>query len=174
MRHSAALRAPSLNVLRAFVVAFINHKGAKGAKLGHEAFHALFEQLNVEVHQEAEAVAGELQIGQHLRLMNRRGRIDGFDLDDDGVPHEEVDAIARVEFDIALHDGQHDLSRHGAAAARQLIGETMLISRFEQPWPQRGMDTKPRVDHLSGDRLRLGGNGRETHLCPFVSFAPLW
>ena len=105
------------------------HEDTKGAKSEHEAFQALLEQCDVEIHQEAEPTAGELQIGEQLRLMHWRERLDRFHLNDDASRDENVESIAGVEGDRACADdvtvpaarGQHPakLCRVGDRVGRQ-------------------------------------------------------
>src|SRR4051812_30787835 len=67
--------------------------------LKHHPLNALFDELCVEVNQEAEPVSGQLEIGQELRFVNRVQLLDGLDLDDVAVFNQQVEPVARLESD---------------------------------------------------------------------------
>jgi hypothetical protein len=51
------------------------------------------ELLDIEVHEQRNPQAGAAQVGQRLRLVNRKEPLDGLDLHDDEALHDEVDAV---------------------------------------------------------------------------------
>ena len=57
---------------------------------------------DIEVDQQPEGLAAELQVGNDLRLMNRRDCIDRLDLHDDEALHDQIHSIA--DFQSYSHD----------------------------------------------------------------------
>lgn len=63
----------------------------------YAALKSVFQRYCVEVHQQADAVSADTQIGQQLRFMQRQDAIDRLDLENDLVSDDNVRAIATVE-----------------------------------------------------------------------------
>ncbi len=66
--------------------------------------------------------------------MNRDKALNRFDFEDDGVFHQEVDAIAAIQLHAFICDGHLNLPLKRKSAPAELIAETFLISGFEQSW----------------------------------------
>jgi hypothetical protein len=65
---------------------FVHHEGTKATKDSstvQDASHAVLEEYRVEVEQEANTVAGELEVGEELGAVDRSELVYSFDLHDD-------------------------------------------------------------------------------------------
>ena len=62
-----------------------------------EAVEALLEQWDVEVDQETEGKAGEFEIGDDLRLMHRKKRFNGLELDQYLLGDDQIGTEAAIE-----------------------------------------------------------------------------
>jgi len=70
-----------------------------------EAFESLFQQGDVGIHEKPDAQTRQFEVGQDLRVVDRRERVNGLDLDDDRTVDDEVEPVSRVEL-LALADGR--------------------------------------------------------------------
>jgi hypothetical protein len=57
----------------------------------------LLEQHDIEIDQESHAMAGQLQVGQRLRLVEARQCFNRFYLDDDCILDDQIEAIPNIE-----------------------------------------------------------------------------
>lgn len=86
---------------------FIHHKAHEEHKGSEDkAANALPKHRHVEVHQIAEPKLRQAEIGNDLRLMQARERLDRLHLDDDAVLYEEVQPIAGVKTPALIDDGE--------------------------------------------------------------------
>src|SRR5262245_46016299 len=107
---------------------------------------------DVEVEQESDLVAAQLQIGDQLCGVQRQQFFNGFDFDDDAVFEQEVDSIAGVESYAAVHDRQTNLVLKLYAARHELMAETSAVRTFQQPGSERAVNLHRGFD----DALRDG------------------
>jgi len=63
-------------------------------------------EVTFEVDEQAELASGELEVGEELRLVDRGEGIDGLELDDERVFHEEIKAMAAVQAHVLVDQGQ--------------------------------------------------------------------
>jgi hypothetical protein len=100
--------------------------------------------------------------------MEARERLYRLDLPDHGIPHDQIEPIAGVEPKSLELDRQRDLSADRQTPQRKLMGQTMLVRRFQEARPENAMHLDRGVHNLSSDRLDVGRNARRV----FVVFAP--
>ena len=65
--------------------------------------------------------------------MDRKRLLDGFQLYDQTLLDDEVDAIAAFESNSFIHDGQWNLTTKRQTVLCHFVAETFLIRRFQQP-----------------------------------------
>ena len=90
-----------------------------------EAFYAVFQQRNIEVHQQADVVAGKFQVGKELRLVNRGQLLDRLKLHYHRVFNQEIDPKAAAQVAALVDDRQLDL--RGKAQAASSIGRRVAL-----------------------------------------------
>lgn len=105
---------------------------------------AVLESCDVEIHQQADLLATELQIRDELRLEQRNHFLHGFQFDDDCIFNENVDSVAYNQFHLIVNHGQADLTQRLKPAFTKLINQTRFISRLQQS------RSKPTVDFDGG------------------------
>jgi hypothetical protein len=59
---------------------------------------------NIEIQQIAQLKAAETQVTQELTTVDLQGRFDGFDLNDDEVIHQQIDAIGVIDEETAISE----------------------------------------------------------------------
>src|SRR4051812_41026881 len=107
-------------------------KGRSGRlrEVMHEATDALGELADVEVHQESDATAGELQVREELGLVDRADLVDGLQLDDHLALDPEVDPVSAVDPHSSVDDRQLQLLLDGQAPLPELEEQAALVSRL--------------------------------------------
>src|SRR6266540_2904092 len=80
--------------------------------------------------------------------MNREQTLDHFELQQDGVSNDQVEAIAAVEAHTLVHHRQGSLSFELDASFSQLGADTGLVGRFHEPWAEMSMHLDQRTDRL--------------------------
>ena len=98
-------------------------------------------------------MAGEFQVRQELRFVNREESFDGLQLHNQAAIHDEVEPQARIQADIVVGHRQHDLSFHLQASFGQLVYETNLVDALQEARPQSMVDCIGRVHHLTSDLI---------------------
>ena len=69
-----------------------------------QALDAVADERDVEVDQETQPVAGELQIRQQSRLVNREQTFDGVELDDYAILNQQVQPETGIDVNtVVLH-----------------------------------------------------------------------
>ncbi len=71
------------------------HKGTKRSE-GNAVDPVLY-QYTVKVDQQAQPVAGEFEVGQHLRFVNREERVHSLEFDHNPVLHDEVEPQSGIQ-----------------------------------------------------------------------------
>lgn len=76
------------------------------------------------------------QVRQHLFLVNRSELLDGLQLDEDQVVHDQIGAETNVEMQVIPHQRDGLFLSDDQPLFRQLVGEDRLVNRFEESRPQ--------------------------------------
>jgi hypothetical protein len=105
------------------------HRGAEGGVA--EAANSLPEDGDVEVHEEANGVAGELQVGDDLSFMNWKELLDRFDLQDQKALHEHIDPISTVEREPLVAERNFDLPVDFQLSDGELVDQAAFIGGLE-------------------------------------------
>src|SRR5579883_1186159 len=75
----------------------------------------VYEACDVEVNEKAERTIRHLEVGEELRLMDRRDLLDGLDLDEHHPPyvtHLEIQSKCVLDEEISIYDGHGLLPPH--------------------------------------------------------------
>jgi len=107
-----------------------------------------FDDRNVEVDEERGVQVGELQIGNHLRLVNREKLFNGFDLEDDPAINDEVDSITTVEKHAFVLKSERALVLERKPTKREFTSQTRLVSGLQKSRPKMAVDFDARADDL--------------------------
>ena len=74
-----------------------------------EARDTVAQDSNIEVQQQPDRAALQLQIRDELRRVQRRNCLDGFDFDNDTVRDQQVDAVTAIDEDVPVGDRKGQL-----------------------------------------------------------------
>lgn len=114
---------------------------------------AVFESSDVEVQQQSDLLAAQLQIRDQLRFMERDHFLDGFEFNDHTVFNKNVDPIADIQFHLVINHGQSHLTQRFKPSFAKLINKAGFISRLQQPRPEATMHLNPSRDDFGGERV---------------------
>src|ERR1043165_2135386 len=101
--------------------------------------------------------SGQLQVGQHLRLMHFHQSLDRFQLADDQIINDQVDAISTFYRHTFIKDRQGDLTCDLHPAFDQFISQTGFIGGFEKSRAQVTVHFDSGADDPAAQAI--------THLC---------
>jgi hypothetical protein len=88
--------------------------------------------------------------------MDRQQSLDSLHLDDNQVIDQDVDTKACLQASVAVGNGKRHLTVHSVAARLKLVGDALLINRFEQARSQYAVNGNSRIDHLMSYRVMFG------------------
>src|SRR5437762_13817055 len=102
--------------------------------------------------------------------MNGKNRLDGFDLDDHLLIHEQIDSITSFDDDAVVDHGKNLFAFNSRVHSLEFMAEAYLVGPFEQPRSQLGMHSvsgtdnavagfavyKPSYSVVRGRGLRVG------------------
>ena len=102
-----------------------------------ESFDPLRQLPAVEIDQETNRAAGELEVSENLCLMDRSQFRHGHQLDNHGVFEQQVNPGTAIESHPLGNHRQDLLSFHLEPLLPQLVSEARVIGRFEQSRSKR-------------------------------------
>ena len=137
-------------------------KITKGSE--REPANAVTEQRDVEIHEQAELQFRQLQVGQNLRLVEARQRLDRLDLHNHRIGDDNVKPIAGVQLQAFVENWEGNLTLDRNATKAEFVREALLVSRFKKAGPEGPVNLQPRVHDLTRDTI-----GRARALVPLVS-----
>jgi hypothetical protein len=97
-------------------------------------WRSVTEKLHVEVDQQANVTAGQLEVGKQLRLVNGLQLSYGFELNDDQVFNEQINAVTAVDPYAPINNGEGLLAVDADAAFGQLEDHARLVRGLQQAW----------------------------------------
>src|SRR5580704_15018859 len=140
---------------------FTYHHGTKTprkARLEGDAFDSVFEERDVEVDQQAEALAGQFEVGQKLCLENRDEVFDRFQFNENAILDEHVQAHVGVEAN-SFVDNRHGILCHKSETAlAQFVAEANFVNRFGESWSERSMNFERCIDNLPSNGVNAFWN----------------
>src|SRR5262249_19457110 len=102
----------------------------------HDPSDTVWQQRNVEVHEESSSQLRDLQLAAHLGVVNRMQSVDGLELDDEVFRDDEVDAV-RVKAFSSVNHRKPLLSLERNIGSGQFESRSALIDRLTQSGPKR-------------------------------------
>jgi hypothetical protein len=94
-------------------------KGKGGSR--DDSPDAVLDARHVEIDQQSEAMAGELQIGKQLGLEHGLTMLNCLELNDNAVRDQQIDSQPRIETQTSINNAQVELSLERKAALRKLV-----------------------------------------------------
>src|SRR5579862_2977090 len=88
---------------------------------------AVFEKRNIEVNEQPKMATTEANIRQNYGLVNRRKRVDGFQLHHDFRFHKQIDSVSTLELHVFVHQRDGLLPFYSQFAQRELTPEAFLV-----------------------------------------------
>src|SRR6267143_2087449 len=104
----------------------------------------------MEVDEQPQLPSAKLQVAEQLSLVNRQQCIDGLHLDNDDPGHQKIQPITAVQWSSLVIDGKRFLAFKRDFSQRQLLRQTLFVSRFQQARSQCPVN----LDGRSNDRRR--------------------
>lgn len=80
--------------------------------------------------------------------MERCESLDRFDFNNDCAIYEYINAVALLDFNPLIHQGQRFLTLNLKLKLRQFIRQTKFICGFEEPWPKIPVNFDCRANDL--------------------------
>ena len=108
---------------------------------------------NVEIDQESQRAATQLEMRDQLGLMDGQERIHGLELRDDPVFDQEVDSVAHVQTNTLKLNRNRQLTGYLKPLVREHMGDARLIGALQKPWTQRSVDAKRGIQKLRRNLL---------------------
>ena len=102
---------------------------------------------------QAKAAAGGLEVRAHLNPVNRCQRIDGFELDNEAIGHQEIEAAFSDSASLVLHS-DWNLAPVWEISQSELNGERVLVHRLQKARPKDPVDLDSGADHLRGTTIK--------------------
>ena len=112
----------------------------------------------------SEPAAGQAQIGQDLRIVNRGQRFHRFHLDDHCAIDKQIDPVSRIQLYALIDNWEGDLGLDGSPARPQRVRQADFVSGLEQSGAKCGMDLDRRIDHIASDFIDRARNRFERSL----------
>jgi hypothetical protein len=109
--------------------------------------NAFLQRRAVEVQQQAKLAAAQVQIGQHLGLMNCQNSIDGLDFEDQLLLYNEIHPVAAINAKPLVNDRQWNVSGKRDATVREFETQSLLVGRLEQTGTKLPMHLDHEADH---------------------------
>jgi hypothetical protein len=114
-----------------------------------------FKTRLAKIQQQAKPQAGCGQIIDALRGLCTVQRLAGFQFDDDGVLDEQTDDILPRD-DIIIVNGKRLLLRDGKPCIAQLMRQSIFISLFQKPRPERMKNPECAANNALRQRIGPG------------------
>jgi len=105
----------------------------------------------MEVDQKANGIAAESQVRQQLCLVDGQHLREGFQLDEDSILNEQVDAITNVDLASAVREGDRGFNRNTQPLEDEFLMEANTIRTLEKSRSQRRVHLDCRADDLTRD-----------------------
>jgi hypothetical protein len=120
-------------------------------QLVHDTGNAVFDEFLIEIDEQAKLQTSYFEVGKQLFGMNRGDSLDGFDLNDDLLLHDEIGPEAHIHFKLIPKDRNDLLFVHPQTSFSQFVVHDFLINRLEQSWPKLQMNAIGNIDDDPGN-----------------------
>jgi hypothetical protein len=135
------------------------------------AFDAILDAGNVEIDQQAEAQATQLQIGKQLGLEQRIMSLHGLDFHDQMIFDHQINAESGVYAFVPIDQWDGHLPLNRDTSGLKFQNKASLINRLQQSGAERTVHRKRSIDNLARDAVANRWK-RCDHLCALVSLWP--
>src|SRR6185437_8014123 len=110
-------------------------------KLIHNSLEAILQYTDVEVYKKPDVFTRNSKVRQELRIVDGSKLLQGFDLYNDFVFDQEIQAISAVQIHIPVYDTKWNLLFNDQTVGAQLKSKTCLVGRFQQAGTEARMHT---------------------------------
>jgi hypothetical protein len=94
----------------------------------------LFEERDIEVHEQADGHSSQFQVCDQLRLVNRRQLLDNLKLNDHDVVDNQIATKVRLEIVTFVNERHSTIRRDSVPVGFELDDQAGLVDRFEKTW----------------------------------------
>jgi hypothetical protein len=115
-----------------------------------KAFEPVFKSSDVEVNEKSLPHVGQLHVSEQLHVVDGKQVVDTFEFKDDLVFHQDIDAVPTVQSQAFVIHGERILQQEGDFVQFQFVGETLFVSRFQEPGAECAMDLDGTADDAVG------------------------
>jgi len=116
---------------------------------------AVAEQVRAEVHEQAQRLIHQSQVGEQLLRMNGNEPLNGFDLDDKAAFHDEIRSKRVPNESATICDRNGFLRFDTESTLDQARREKGFVGRLEQARADIVMNLKAAVDRCLGQRFYI-------------------
>ena len=117
----------------------------------HKTLDAVEQMGHVEIQEEPDADTTQLQIREHLRLVNVGQRFYGFDLDKHLAFHTQIHAVRGINLDSIVDDWQHYFGFDMQSILSQFVNQADLVGSLEQAGAEGAMHFEPGAENSPRD-----------------------
>jgi len=110
--------------------------------------NAILQQGAVEIHEQAQGVATEPEVGHQLGFVDRRDLGNGLHFDDQAVFHDDIHLVTTIQFEFLVTHWKLFLPPVSDACLAKLEAEALFIGGFQQPGPQVSMNLDGQTNDL--------------------------
>ena len=126
---------------------------SKEVCLTNEPLDAVEKVDHVEVEEKPDTDAAQLQVGQHLRLMNVCQSLHSLDLHEHLLLNAQIHPVSGIDFESIVFDRQHDFGFDVQPAFLNLMKQAEMVGPLEQPRPEFRVDLEATTKDSSGDLI---------------------
>ena len=116
----------------------------------------VLEAHDVEVEEEPEVDARELEVGQDLRFVDGGELANSLDFDEDHALDQQVDPIARIDEQFTVPDRELLLTLDGQPTTPEFVLETRFIGRLQESGSQGRMHMECRTQNALRELVQGG------------------
>jgi hypothetical protein len=95
----------------------------------------VFQKFGVEIHQQADPVSVQTEIGQNLRYMHGQNAFHRLYFDDNGILHDDIGAVATRQADALVNHGKDRLPYKGQAVLFKFSAKAFPYTSSSTPGP---------------------------------------
>ncbi len=117
----------------------------------HKTLDAVDQMGDVEIQEKSDAETTQLQIREHLCLVNVDERFHGLDLDEHLAFNTQIHAVRGINFDSIVYDWQYHFGFDMQSILSQFVNQTDLVGSLEQARPEGRVHFEPGAENSSRD-----------------------
>ncbi len=121
----------------------------------NESIDTSLHQRRMPVQQITQAVSGEFEVGQDLRLVDRENPLNRLVLDDHQSFNQHVQPVANIESEFSIRERHPNLTLHYQPGPLEFMGEACLIRGLEKPRTKGPMNSDRATDDRSSETVEV-------------------